>query len=52
VLSSARVDGQLARLVLQVVGVIAVTIAIGLLVPFAESRDERAVDEDRPKRAS
>ena len=50
VLASTRVDGELARLLLQVVGVIAMTIAIGLLVPFAEPRDERTVDDDRPNR--
>jgi hypothetical protein len=50
-LSSPLVDGELGRLLLQVVGVIAMTIAIGLLVPFAESADERPVDDDRPNRS-
>jgi hypothetical protein len=45
------VDSELGRLVLQVGGVIVMTIAIGLLVPFATDSDDRpAVEDDRPDR--
>jgi hypothetical protein len=45
------VDTELGRLILQVAGVVIMTIAIGLLVPFAtDSDDPRAVEDDRPDR--
>jgi hypothetical protein len=43
-------DSELGRLALQVVGVVVMTIAIGLLVPFADDPDEPTVKDDRPDR--
>jgi hypothetical protein len=46
-----RVESELGRLILQVGGVIVMTVAIGLLVPFAtDGDDERRVEDDRPDR--
>ena len=44
-------EGELGRLILQVGGVIVMTVAIGLLVPFVtDGDDERRVEDDRPDR--
>lgn len=44
-------ESELARLILQVGGVIVMTVAIGLLVPFATDADEAPrVKDDRPDR--
>ena len=45
------VDSELGRLLLQVIGVIVMTIAIGLLLPFARgSGDDETDRDDRPDR--
>jgi hypothetical protein len=45
------VESELGRLLLQVIGVIVMTIAIGLLLPFARgSGDDESDSEDRPDR--
>lgn len=44
-------ESQLFRLMLQVIGVIVMTIAIGLLLPLATDVDEKPrVKDDRPDR--
>ena len=44
-------ERELARLILQVGGVIVMTVAIGLLVPFAtDADDEPRAEDDRPDR--
>jgi hypothetical protein len=52
-LSASRgrlLESELARLLLQVGGVVVVTVAIGLLVSFARDADEPRVKDDRPDR--
>jgi hypothetical protein len=43
-------NSELARLLLQVGGVVVVTVAIGLLVSFTTDADEPRVKDDRPDR--
>lgn len=44
-------ESELGRLILQIVGVIVMTVAIGLLVPFAADADDKpVVKDDRPDR--
>ena len=44
-------ESELGRLILQIGGVVAMTVAIGLLVPFAtDPDDERPAKDDRPDR--
>jgi hypothetical protein len=44
-------ESELTRLILQVGGVIVMTVAIGLLVPFAtDADDEPRTEDDRPDR--
>jgi hypothetical protein len=46
-----RVESELGRLILQVGGVIVMTVAIGLLVPLANDGDDQPrVEDDRPDR--
>jgi hypothetical protein len=43
-------ESELGRLILQVVGVIVMTIAIGMLLPFASDLDDDPpVEEDDPR---
>jgi hypothetical protein len=44
------VETELGRLILQVGGILVMTVAIGLLVPFASDSDEPGVEDDRPDR--
>ena len=43
-------ETEFGRLILQIVGVVVMTVAIGLLVPFATDVDEPRTDDDRPDR--
>ena len=50
-LAERPLESELGRLILQVGGVIVMTVAIGLLVPFAMDPDaERRVKDDRSDR--